>query len=200
MSGGGRASPPPRRLPPHVMQAYQVRNELGRLIADRNQRSAPLPHAVAIAFVLARVAVVTERGGVDFDTATRLAARLGAPLPDERALMEEVHRAGAEGARLGRAWRLPSPDTLGVMLGITEDERTRLRLRRIGSCEMTTAERRRDRDRKRKENKRSAEGGTPRSPYSEPWVALGISRATYFRRKRASDFKGNRIKTEIETQ
>lgn len=177
------AVPVRRRLPGHVLDALRLRTELARLLADRHNRGVAFPPAVACAHVLARLAVVTEKGGCHFFNILRLARRLGAPLPDERATMAEVHRASAEGERLGYAWRLPASDTLGVLLGVSEDERTRLSLLRIGSAEMTAAARRRHRDRKRKAATRQAAGIEPRPRGSHPWIALGISRATYFRAK-----------------
>jgi hypothetical protein len=48
---------------------------------------------------------------------------------------------------------------------------------------MTTAEERREKARLRSERWRRAHGIMPRQPAQRPWLALGISRSTYYRRR-----------------
>lgn len=83
-------------------------------------------------------------------------------------------------------------DTLAVRLSLTADERTRLGIRTIGAIDQTAAERetiRQTTARQQKEASRRAAGAIPRGEYlgksvqsQQPWVALGISRRTWYRR------------------
>lgn len=177
--GGGKG----RRLPPHVLNAYRLRNELAALIRHRRETGASLPAVAALAHVIARVLVVIGRDGVNFSSFNRLVRDLGIPRISETLAMAEIKRAGAEGEHLGRAWRLPAPALLGAALGVDEAERAALSLRLIGARDVTSVERRRHRDRERKMERRRAAGMEARMPKSQPWTLLGISRATYFRRK-----------------
>jgi hypothetical protein len=85
-------------------------------------------------------------------------------------------------------------DTLAKVLNLTEAERRRLHVRTIGAVDMSKAERlqaRKLRDRQNKRTKRRAKGAKPRAEYEaksknriKPWIALGISRATWYRQNR----------------
>jgi hypothetical protein len=86
-------------------------------------------------------------------------------------------------------WRA---DTLAQRLRLTEAERRQLGVRTIGAIDMTKEERkkaRRLRQRQRHLARRRAQGVRPRAEYeansisrSKPWLALGISRRTWYRR------------------
>ena len=87
---------------------------------------------------------------------------------------------------------------LAEKLGLTEAERRQLKIRTIGSVDMTSAERKQDRklrDRARKRLSRQKAGAQSRSRYlasnnrsrEKPWVAEGISRRTYYRRLAAKN-------------
>ena len=96
---------------------------------------------------------------------------------------------------LGR--RMQSADACARLLNVTLAERTALGLRTIGACDVTKAERaeiakaaKRERDRERAAQRRNAAGRKDRESYeaeslqsTRPWVALGISRRTWFRRR-----------------
>jgi hypothetical protein len=85
-------------------------------------------------------------------------------------------------------WRA---DTLGRQLGVTMDQRQRLRLRTIGSYEITAKERaahRAEWKRARQEARRREAGAIIRSEYeagslaqAKPWEALGMSRRSWYR-------------------
>src|SRR5262245_6810320 len=85
-------------------------------------------------------------------------------------------------------WRA---DTLGKLLNLSRAERDSLRIRTIGDIESTAAERRaarQERARLRKEARRRAAGSTQRQQYevssvsrTKPWIALDISRRTWYR-------------------
>jgi hypothetical protein len=85
-------------------------------------------------------------------------------------------------------WRA---DKIAGILQVTEAERSRLGLTTIGAIDMSRAERiqrRRERDRTRRQQRRRAGGAKPRNQYeaqsisrAQPWAALGMSRATWYR-------------------
>lgn len=89
-------------------------------------------------------------------------------------------------------------DVVSRMLNVTRDEYERLKLWNLGHVEKTQLERReeakeikRRNDLDAKERKRRESGIQTREEYledgksKEEWIELGISRATYFRRKKA---------------
>jgi hypothetical protein len=90
-----------------------------------------------------------------------------------------------------RRWRA---DTLGKRLNLTEAERQRLRVTTIGACDMTKAERKAARKARKREamrNRRKATGAKLRAEYlaesaerAKPWTAEGISRRTWYRRRK----------------
>ena len=87
-------------------------------------------------------------------------------------------------------------DVLAEKVGLTYAERMALGIKTIGSTDVDQAERerlRRQRSRANEKKKRHAKGAVPRSTYEEtsneslrPWEDEGISRATWYRRRRAS--------------
>jgi hypothetical protein len=84
-------------------------------------------------------------------------------------------------------------DALAWRLRLTRKERTMLGITTIGAIDESKAQRtkrRRALDRQRKENARRAKGIQPRAAYegqsiskSKPWLAEGISRAQWYRRR-----------------
>jgi hypothetical protein len=87
-----------------------------------------------------------------------------------------------------------SADKLGAKLGLTDADRIRLKIRTIGAVDCrkeARVQRRMEAKEERRVAKRRAAGTKPRAEYeasslgkSRPWEALGISRATWFRRFR----------------
>jgi hypothetical protein len=84
-------------------------------------------------------------------------------------------------------------DTLGKRLNLTDAERTRLKIRTIGAADrpkhLRTAERS-EKIRLAKEAKRRAAGATARVlslAQLQPWKNEGISRRTWFRRRRGTN-------------
>jgi hypothetical protein len=85
-------------------------------------------------------------------------------------------------------WRA---DTIAARLKVTAAERKRLRLTTIGAIDKTKAERqaeRKERKRAADRTRRRARGAQPRADYLaqslsrvRPWVALGMSRASWYR-------------------
>jgi hypothetical protein len=90
-------------------------------------------------------------------------------------------------------WRA---DKLAARLRLTEADRRRLRIRTIGAVDMTKQERqqaRQLRQRQRDRARRRSRGAKPRTEYeansvnrTKPWIALGMSRATWYRRRETS--------------
>lgn len=84
-------------------------------------------------------------------------------------------------------------DTLGWAIRLTVQERDSLAITTIGAIGMNKAaraKRRRERDRERKAKQRRAKGAKPRKQYeaqsierTKPWLAEGISRRTWYRRR-----------------
>jgi hypothetical protein len=91
-------------------------------------------------------------------------------------------------------------DRLAKRLNVTTAQREKLRLRTIGAADMSKAERtaqqrkrKQERDRERRRAERRAQGTKPRAAYeatstsrTRPWVALNISRRTWYRRRGTS--------------
>jgi ElaB/YqjD/DUF883 family membrane-anchored ribosome-binding protein len=99
---------------------------------------------------------------------------------------------------------LENADDIARRLNVDYDEREELNLRSIGATDADKRERarrRKDRNRKRAKERsarlRSERGAVPREEYlathsvsrTKPWEALGISKATYYRRRGATAAK-----------
>lgn len=92
--------------------------------------------------------------------------------------------------------RLETANMLGRRLCLTDQERTLLKITTFRGPDLTAGqharrrrERKRERDRLRAARKRAERGAIPRSEYlagskarTRPWEAMGISRATYYRK------------------
>jgi hypothetical protein len=86
-------------------------------------------------------------------------------------------------------------DALGAFLGLTDEMRTKLDIRTIGSTDVSSrqrARRRKNRKRVREQSRRRANGAKSRTEYlttvagPRPWEAEGISRRTWYRRRAAA--------------
>lgn len=96
----------------------------------------------------------------------------------------------------GSRAKLPKADTLARRLGLTFADRQRLNITTIGAIDADAEARkwlRRERDRQRKAARRRARGARPRHEYEgnsvsrlKPWLTLGISRATWYRRTKTA--------------
>jgi len=104
------------------------------------------------------------------------------------------------GGQRARRKRMIGADAVAKLLFVTMDERTALGLKTIGACDRSTEERKklareakRARDRAVKEKARREQGRIARASYEaesisrlKPWLAEGISRRTWERRRDAS--------------
>jgi len=172
--------------PPVSMAALRVA-ELRRLFRDRYGRTLPDDDAgrddvVVMAHHLARRHAEPRR--------IRNWIELNAPWMAADEAGEIVRRVVANPIR----WRA---DKLAARLQLTEADRRRLRIRTIGAIDMTKQERqqaRRLRQRQRDRARRRAQGKTTRAEYlaaksvnrTKPWIALKISRATWYRTRETS--------------
>ena len=96
----------------------------------------------------------------------------------------------ADGIAQQRHWKA---DALAWRLRLTREERAMLGVTTIGAIDLGKAartKRRKDRDRERKAEKRRAAGARSRAQYeaesleaSRPWIAEGISRRTWYRKR-----------------
>lgn len=117
-------------------------------------------------------------------------------------LRDRIHAAIAEGMRDGERWTAKHRCMVGGQeaakrLGVDYEEREALGLRSIGAVDMTPEglklegrRKKQERDREQKAAKRSAAGAKPHAfsqEKAQPWRAMGISRATYFRRQKPSN-------------
>jgi hypothetical protein len=91
-----------------------------------------------------------------------------------------------------RSPRLWSAQALAIQLNLTEAERRALKVRTIGSVDLTPEERQRQRklhDRARKQKARRTKGAKSRDEWlaahsksrEKPWLALGIGRSAYYK-------------------
>jgi hypothetical protein len=92
-------------------------------------------------------------------------------------------------------------DALGWRLKLIAIDRTALKITTIGACDVSKAERakrRRERKRQLEQARRKANGATSRAQYlaqhatsqARPWIAAGISRRTWYRRRNRSPGTG----------
>jgi hypothetical protein len=104
--------------------------------------------------------------------------------------------------------RKPKARTLGERLQVVYGERARLQLKTIGCCDMTEKAMellRKQKKRARMRALRQENGGKPRAEYlaaslsqTKPWLAEGISRRTWERRRVATPCQVNLTKAEHE--
>jgi hypothetical protein len=130
------------------------------------------------------IAAHTIGGAYPFDVAKRIVAwaKLWCPWMDDTEMQELAERVSANPHR----WQA---DTQAGRLGLTDAERSALRITTIGAVDVSKAERVQRRKRRARE-RAAASRQRRRRPKAEivsrtrPWEALGISRSTWYRRKK----------------
>ena len=170
--------------PPISLTALRIA-ELRRLFLDRYGRTLPDDDA-GRDDVLVMAHHIARRQG-DPSRAIRSWIELQAPWMTSTETAVTISTVLARPLR----WRA---DKLALRLRLTEAERRRLHICTIGAIDMTKAERkeaRKLRQRQRDRARRRARGAKPRHHYeansisrAKPWLALGISRATWYRQRR----------------
>lgn len=208
-TSAGVVALPRKRITDRRRAAWRL-SELRRLAAFRRQhglRLAPETWAFMIAATLASAPAgpyAAGRGGrfVEWHGLDVISLRsvisdidLGAFSDDELGtIIRDVTRWQTEnGSRLVRA------DRAAQMLAITAEERIFCRIRTMGAVDETKAERRErakaDKAERERERMRAKRAGHVRpralkqnsTEAAEPWVAAGVSRATWFRRKKSGN-------------
>ena len=172
--------------PPISLTALRIA-ELRRLSRDRYGRILPNDDA-GRDDVLVMAHHLARRQG-DVPKAIRSYIELEAPWMTSK----EVDIIIAKVLARPLKWRA---DKLAQRLNLTEAERRRLDIRTIGAIDMTKQERREARKLRQRQRdcaRRRARGAKPRHQYeansisrARPWLALGISRATWYRQRETS--------------
>jgi hypothetical protein len=113
----------------------------------------------------------------------------------------EVECLIVEAERVPRWWKA---DELGIRIGLTRAERTDLRITTIGAVDFLKPQRikeRKQRNRLAKREKRARKGAKPHAESlsrTQPWLAQGISRATWYRRKNGAS-RGTKRRRETDS-
>lgn len=196
-----RAVDAARVVPDHAALLTVGRAVLGYVVGRRGsqwsldrQRLAEIENLILMRHAPA-IAVDTDDGAAYAEQAAR-------HLHDERALRGWCRRwtpllPEAEIASLAASSETKQPcraDTIARRLGVTAAERAALGLKTIGAVDLDRDDRaaaRRDRQREWHADRRRAAGRKQRAEYEaasisrhRPWELLGISRATFYRRRR----------------
>ncbi|WP_316174728.1 MULTISPECIES: hypothetical protein [unclassified Bradyrhizobium] len=171
-------------------------NELDRFLADRYGLILPDDDA-GRADAMIYLSHLTHREGIDRQRA------MHAWLDEHAPWLVDDERSGA----IAKAFRLMTkykPDTLADLLGLTYARRQRLKITTIGAIDMDKAKRaelRKAKARERMQRLRKVEGRLSHDDSIskiKPWEAAGVSRATWYRRKKAkSPYAANTIVSPI---
>jgi hypothetical protein len=156
--------------------------EIVRSCQWRRTHGVPIDEAGFIRVAANLLAFMPQ--GSDYYTLNALAAKCGFGDLDEAAVMAAVHERVF-------SWPL-SGETAGALLDLTAEERSRCAIRTMKAVDeppeeaaARRAEERREYHRLYKARLRRDHGATAQADSlsrTKPWVALGISRATYYRR------------------
>jgi hypothetical protein len=169
-----------KRLELTVVARMRV-SQLERLFASRYGQTLPDDDAGRDDLFVAAHHVCTKGGDI-------IAwASLWAPWLGDTEARKLAARVSANPLR----WKA---DTLAARLNVSYAERQRLKLTTIGAVDVPASGRellRKQRNKQRKTDARRAKGAKPRAVYeaesaesTRPWAALGISRRTFYRRKK----------------
>jgi hypothetical protein len=116
-------------------------------------------------------------------------------LQEAIALIDDINRTPCR-------QRMPTAKLLGRRLGVTNAERERLKLWTIAACDMTREEAREWRKAKNRENKRrlrqlrGAKLQAASFSRQKPWLALGLSRASWYRQRETTSSAVRLLYTE----
>jgi hypothetical protein len=170
-------------------------NELIRSYRWRKQYNVEIKPDAWLFVICHALAPLKEReGGLDLVHLKEFASRHEMSLPDDDATVPVIHNVCDYRARHPK-FRGLCAKTAGNMLEITADERWRCHITTMDPIDETRAERKslqRQSDRERKQRERRANGIRTRREYeatslssTKPWLALGVSRRTWERRRKA---------------
>lgn len=183
-----------RKLSPNAGRSLMRCAETIRLCQWRLHYGVPIDQ-VGFAKVAADALSFTPQG-CDHETMTRLAGQCGIAV-DEAVAMAAIHRVDALRAAKGKAYRLLCGLAAARLLGVTAEERWQCSIRTMKAVDETPAEaaarrkqERREYERERSRCRRRDGGATARSDSvtrRRPWEAAGVSRATWYRRRKATE-------------
>ncbi len=183
-----------------VIRARLRRKHIGRLIIDRFGCCLPagevaLPYLLSVGECCGVLARGRKSGPSPASIAELLAIWCASWAP--QATDADIQTTSLSVAKLD-GWK-PNDDHVGERLHLSNSDRDRLKITTIGCFDLDPAAReddriakKRARDKERSRIKRAADGSVPRAQYlaannasrSQPWKEEGISRPTYYRRKK----------------
>ncbi len=178
------------------MAARGYRKTLRELVRSRRDDGIVIDDFAAWATVAADIAAAIFGVGMTLRNIEGQLAFMGLEV-DKETLAPIAARAAQW--RRARDYRPLSGDEIGRLVRLSWSEREALGITRIGSFDETPSQRRQRHDRVRKAAARAEARATNRLP---PWEALGISKATYYRRRetdsvRSSSKEGNADKNSL---
>lgn len=170
-----------------LVVARERRHELTRLALRRRgdlfRPGYALGPSQGWAAVLVNLAIVLYGNGSP-RTVRDLAAVVGYREPIDDRLIVSLSRDSEIASKVwGRRYQLLEPDAVATLLEVSSAEREELNLRRIGAVEETSSDRRKRQQREWVTKRRRSGGMAPKAPAAKPWIAAGVSRATWFRRR-----------------
>lgn len=168
--------------------------EIEKLI--RTRHGAIVPDARGTDDLPAALAYLTGAGGGRADVDTW--ARRWLPWLDDQAVLQAARELAHKLANGKRGARILAADNVAMLLNVTLAERERLGLKTIGACDLPREKRLKEArvrkqiaDQERKTSKRRKAGVISRADFLAaslsltcPWEIEGISRATWYRRRR----------------
>lgn len=165
--------------------AVERQKELRKLANYRRLQGLAMGPADHWILVLANLCGALRRE-VTVDAIKNIAVFICYNGPINASIATGLIRDTALAARVWSTYPLFQPDECGHLLEVTIVERDECGLRKIGSCEETAPQRKKRRDRETSASKRAAKGVASRKKSvdaAEPWVEMGISKSTFYRRK-----------------
>jgi hypothetical protein len=182
------------KVPPVYGMAARRRHELVRLARRRNEQGQEI-QAHAMALVMADCLVFALHGA-DFASLSELARGCGLTL-DEGVAMLAINKVTKVAERKGRLYRPFAGRAVARMLGVTLAEKKQLELRTIAAVDETREQaeqrrraERREYERERNKRRRIERGAVPHEDSlsrTKPWTAAGISRSTWYARRKAAE-------------
>lgn len=175
-------------LSPRNVQGYGIRKAL-HLLHSHRHRYGIEPNLAGWAQAAAYVAALLDKS-VTAQAVQRHLEWIGVPAGIS-SLVNQVAKQTAA-ARRARAitFGAPMAAVVGQLVTLTAVERENLGIRWMDAVDEPAAERRARQARERQQQRRVKRGAVPRTASlsaTKPWVAEGVSKATYYRRRRETN-------------
>lgn len=179
-----------QHITPGLRRALQRRNELGRLIAYRNDQGLEPGERMAWADAVADyIAVITPpHRKIDAPLIQQEIRRIGAPEANLECILVAIDAINIRKA-VGKNY-LKSAAIIGAILSVKAHERQACAIITIDAIDETIEERRRRVAREGQRRYRRKKGVRPQSESLEqtrPWEQDGISRSTWYRRRKCEE-------------